>query len=99
MTELVSDSWRAEEDYQCCSSHSPRIPRRGLVTNILLWLERYSSLVAVLSSKYCNKIGHFMAYQKTINKSFVGEGWVVYDSSTRVSKGRLPILRMSTGER
>jgi len=43
MTELVPDVWRAEElDYQCCSSsQSNCIPRRGPVTNILLWLERY----------------------------------------------------------
>ena len=67
-------------DYHCCSSHNPRVPRRGPVTNILLWVECYSSLVAVLSSKYSNKIGHLMAYQKTIikaHRSFVGEGWVV----------------------
>ena len=87
MAELVPDSWRTEEaDYQCCSSHNPRIPRRGPVTNILLWVECYSSLVAVLSSKYPNKIGHFMAYQKTIikaHRSFVGEGWVVYDTCFR----------------
>ena len=87
MAELVPDSWRSEEaDYQCCSSHNPRIPRRGPVTNILLWVECYSSLVAVLSSKYPNKIGHFMAYQKTIikaHRSFVGEVWVVYDTCFR----------------
>ena len=74
-------------DYLCCgSSQSHRIPRRGSVTNILLWLECYSSLVAVLSSKYPNKIGQFMAYQKTIiraHRSFIGEGWVVYDSCFR----------------
>ena len=87
MAELVPDSWRAEEiDYQCCSTHNPRTPRRGPVTNILLWLECYSSLVAVLSAKYPSKIGHFMAYQKTIIKAqrtFVGEGWVAYDSCFR----------------
>lgn len=87
IAELVLDSWRTEEvDYQCCSSQNPHIPRRGPVTNILLWVECYSSLVAVLSSKYPNKIGHFMTYQKTIIKahcSFVGEGWVVYDTCFR----------------
>ena len=87
MAELVPDSWRTEEaDYQCCSSHNPRISRRGPVTNILLWVECYSSLVAVLASKYPNKIGHLMAYQKTIikaHRSFVGEGWVVYDTCFR----------------
>ena len=87
MAELVPDSWRSEEvDYQCCSSHNSRIPKRGPVTNILLWVECYSSLVAVLSSKYPNKIGHFMAYQKTIikaHRSFVGEVWVVYDTCFR----------------
>ena len=87
MAELVPDSWRDEEaDYQCCSTHTPRTPRRGPVTNILLWVECYSSLVAVLSSKYPTKIGHFMAYQKMIIKAqrtFVGERWVVYDSCFR----------------
>ena len=86
MAELVPDSWRAEEaEYQGCSTH-PRTPRRGPVTNILLWLECYSSLVAVLSSRYPTKIGQFMAYQKTIIKTqrtFVGEGWMVYDSCFR----------------
>ena len=87
MAELVPDSWRTDEaDYQCCSSHNPRISRRGPVTNILLWVECYSSLVAVLASKYPNKIGHLMAYQKTIikaHRSFVGEAWVVYDTCFR----------------
>ena len=87
MTELMPDSWRSEKgEYQCCSSHSHCIPKRGPVINILLWLECYSSLVAVLSSKYPNKIGQFMAYQKTIiraHRSFIGEGWVVYDSCFR----------------
>ena len=85
--ELVPDSWRLEEvDYQYCSSHNPCIPKRGPVMNILLWVECYSSLVAVLSSKYPNKTSHFMAYQKTIIKahhSFIGEGWVVYNTCFR----------------
>ena len=51
--------------------------------NILLWLECYASLVAVLASRYPTKVGHFMAYQKLIIKAhrmFAGERWVVYDS-------------------
>ena len=87
MAELVPDSWREEEaDYQCCSTHTPHTPRRDPVTNIFLWVECYSSLVAVLSSKYPTKIGHFMAYQKLIIKAqrtFIGVRWVVYNSCFR----------------
>ena len=40
MAELVPNSWKEEEaNYQCCSTHTPRTPRRGPVTNILLWVE------------------------------------------------------------
>lgn len=49
----------------------------------LLWVECYSSLIGVLSSKYPTKTPEFMAYLKTIvhaSKSFAGDGWVTCDS-------------------
>lgn len=82
MSELVPDSWQfREEEQKCChSSHRPQ--RRGPVSEILLWIECYSSLITVLAARYPDKIADFMAYQRTIikaHKSFIGEGWVTYD--------------------
>ena len=86
MSELVPDSWRFQDDDQnkCC--HQPRRHRRGPVTDILLWVECYSTLVSVLSAKYPHKAPEFMAYLKTIvraQRSFYGEGWVTYDMCYR----------------
>ena len=55
-------------------------------TDILLWVECYSSLIAVLATKYPTNTPEFMAYLKTIvhaSKSFLGDGWVTYDSCYR----------------
>ena len=48
----------------------------------LLWLECYSSLVALLASKFPGHVGDFMAYQRTIiraSKNFEGTAWAMYD--------------------
>ena len=84
MAELVPDSWRLQEEDQgskCC--HQPKRQRRGPVTDILLWVECYSSLVGVLSTGFPTKTPELMAYQRTIvraHRSFLGEGWVTYDT-------------------
>ena len=86
MAELLPDFWGAEEDNVSCCSHSRRNARKCPITNILTWLECYASLVSVLATRYPLHIGHFMAYQKTIikaHRSFVGEGWITYDSCYR----------------
>ena len=86
MAELVLDSWRFQDEEQnkCC--HQNRRLRRGPVTNILLWIECYASMVVVLSSGFPQKTPKLMAYQKTIvraYRSFSGDGWVTYDSCYR----------------
>lgn len=85
MTELMPDSWRFnEEDQKCCQQS--RRPRRGPVTEILLWVECYASLVSVLATKYPDKTPQLMMYQKTIVKAqrtFIGEGWITYDACYR----------------
>ena len=86
MAELVPDTWRFQDDDQdkCC--HQAKWQRRGPVTDILLWVECYSSLVGVLASKFPTKVPELMAYLKTIvhaHKSFTGEGWVTYDACYR----------------
>ena len=85
MHELLPDSWLLqEEDSRCC--HQRRSNRRGPVTDILIWIECYSSLVAILSTKYPDKTPQLMSYMRTIVKSqrtFSGEGWVSYDTCFR----------------
>ena len=55
MAELVSDSWRFQDEEQnkCC--HQNRRLRRGPVTDILFWNECYASMVVVLSSGFPQK--------------------------------------------
>lgn len=84
MSELLPDTWNLQEEERGCCSRC--VPRRGPVTDILVWLQCFTSLVAVLSPQYPNKVTHFMAYQRTIIKAqrcFVGDGWVTYDSTYR----------------
>ena len=69
MAKLVPDGRRTEAVvYHCCSSHNPRVPMRGPVTNILLWVECHSSLVAVLSSKYPQQDRAFYGVSKNHNR-------------------------------
>ena len=87
MAELVPESWGVESDTtsQCCHQTRPQ-PRRGPITDITLWLECYSSLVAVLATRYPQYIGSFMAYQRTIiraSRNYEGSAWVIYDRCFR----------------
>ena len=86
MAELVPDNWRYGEEEQKCCHQTRRSQRRGPVSDILLWIECYSSLVSVLGAYHPAKIADLMAYQCTIvkaHKTFVGEGWITYDSCYR----------------
>ena len=50
--------------------------------DILVWLECYSSLVAVRVTRFPGYVGDFMAYQRTIiraNKNFEGTARAIYD--------------------
>ena len=58
----------------------------GPVTDILLWVECYASLVEVLCTGHPDKVLEFMAYQRTIvkaHRTFLGVGWVTYDTCFR----------------
>ena len=82
---MLPEMWNTQQiqedqGLQCC--HQARTSQRGPVTNLLLWLEGYSILVAVLSSKYPQYTGELMAYQRQINwavSNFEGSAWVTYD--------------------
>ena len=80
MSELVSDSWRVqEEDQNCCHQ---RRTRRGPVTDILLWVDIFATMMSVLSTRYPDETPQLMAYQQMTvkaHKTFVGEGWITYD--------------------
>ena len=84
MGELVPESWRHQDDETRCCHRRPQ--RKGPVTDILLWVECFSSMVTVLSAKYPEKAPDFMSYLKVIvkaSRTFKGDGWVTYDSCYR----------------
>ena len=87
MSELVPDTWRwqEEDETKCC--HKPhRTPRRGPVTDILLWVECYATLVSVLTTRFPDKAPELMAYMRAIvhaQRTYFGEGWVTYDACYR----------------
>ena len=83
--ELLPDVWRLDESKkdQCC--HQPK-SKKPLITDIVLWLECYATMVALLSLKYPAKTPHFMAYQHTIiqaSRNFEGIAWATYDMCYR----------------
>ena len=84
---LIPDAWcYNEEDNQCCYSTRRRSARHGPVTNILLWLDCFSTLATVLVSKYVDMAAELWAYQRTIiiaQRDSEGEAWVTYDSCYR----------------
>ena len=86
MSELIPDSWRfSDEETKCC--HAPRrLSKRGPITNILLWLDCYSTMASVLISKYSDKAQELWAYQRTIilaERDYEGDTWVAYDACYR----------------
>lgn len=87
MLELIPDAWRfAEEEGSKCCHQARRVPKRGPITDITLWIECYSVLVAILTTKYPTFAPEFMAYQRTIvhaQRSFAGDGWSTYDMAYR----------------
>ena len=87
MSELLPEMWGLDLDTatSCCHDNR-RQTRRGPVTDILLWIECYSSMVAVLATRFPQHIGDLMSYQKTIIKAcknFEGTAWVIYDRCYR----------------
>ena len=98
MTELLPDTWRLqEEDSGCCRQR--RSQQKGPVTDILVWVECYTSLVTVLASRYPSKTPDLMAYMKTIvkaHRSFMGEGWVSYDTCYRRKAAAMKSLDWGT---
>ena len=64
-----------------CCPHTKR-PWRDMVTDILVWVECYSTMTAILSAVYPEKAPHFLAYWRTItraSRNFEGTAWASYD--------------------
>ena len=82
----MPDSWSYEEEGTKCCHHSRRAPKRAPVTDILLWIECYASMAALLVTRYPNKAVELLAYQRTIlcaHRDFEGEAWATYDTCYR----------------
>ena len=63
--ELVPDAWQPPEDDnpKCC--HQPhRVPKHGPVTDILLWVECFSIMADILTTKYPKRAPDLFTYQK-----------------------------------
>ena len=78
-------TWCLQEprDDPCCS-HSRR--PTALVTDVLVWVEGYTQLVAVLAPCHPGYVGEFMAYLRIIvraSRNYEGVAWASYDVAFR----------------
>ena len=84
MWELLPETWHLDTtSISCCHD---RRPRRGLVTDISLWIDCFATLAAVPSVRYPDKAPQFMAYMRTIvraSRNFEGPAWATYDMAFR----------------
>ena len=79
----MPDAWQQpDDDSNKCCSHARKTPKRGPVTDILLWVECFSIMAGILTTRYPDRAQDLFAYQKTIvhaSRSFSGDHWVTYD--------------------
>lgn len=95
MTDLLPEQWRIEETRERACCNVQKVGKKKLLTDVLLWLEGYSTMVAVLATGYPEKAAHFMAYQQTIihaSKNFTGTAWASYDLCFRRKAANLRSL-------
>ena len=86
MTEMLPETWRLEMSAASgCCPHAKR-PRRGMITDILVWADCYASMAAILSSAYPEKAPHLLAHFRTVvraARNFEGVAWATYDAVCR----------------
>ena len=85
MHELLPEAWGIEAAQSCCLELRC-LTRRAPIRDILLWVECFSSLVAILGSAHPHHIVDFMAYQRSIvraSRISQGNAWVIYDRCYR----------------
>ena len=81
MGELRADIW-PEEPISRNTSSTPRRPGKPPVTTIRSWLECYSRMAAILTSRFPEKAAELWAYQTTIihaAHTYEEANWVAYD--------------------
>ena len=81
MAELLPNAWW-EESVAADMGHQHSRTQLLPVMDIITWLECYTSMAAMLSTRYPGKVSEFWAYQASIlraAKNFEGLAWAVYD--------------------
>ena len=64
----------------------PAVPARLPVTDISQWLERFSLMAAILTTRFTEKAPELFAYQHSIIRAehnYEGKQWVAYDRQYR----------------
>ena len=81
MTEMLPETWRLEMSAASgCCPHAKH-PRRGMITDILVWVDCYASMAAILSSAYPEKAPHLLAHFRTVVRA--AGAWATYDAVCR----------------
>ena len=73
-----------EDDVPASLGRPP--PPRPPVTDISMWVERYSAMAAILATRFPHKAPELFAYQATIvraERNYEGKRWVAYDRQFR----------------
>ena len=84
MGELLPEFWARQKDNEEGRDRGARQSRK--VTEVLTWVQCYSSFVAVLAPSEPQAVPELMAYQNLIvraSQDYEGLGWVRYDSAFR----------------
>ena len=80
MSEMLPETWVPES--QDTLGGPRRISRRGPITDILVWVECFSLMAAVLAEKFPAKAPQLWAYLRRIvhaARNYQGSAWVAYD--------------------
>ena len=86
MAELRADIWPDDSQPAEGAQSARRPPAKPPVTDIKVWLDCYSRMAALLSTRFPQKAPELWAYQATIVKAahnYEGASWVAYDRQFR----------------
>ena len=84
--EFVEMSDIALDDLPVTGPGQPPLPARPPVQNISIWVEKFSVMAALLTSRFPEKAPELFAYQASImraERNFDGRRWVAYDRCFR----------------
>ena len=101
MAELKQETWLFDDQAADKSVISLFRRRKEPVSDILVWVQCYATMVAFLSEKYPQHVPHLMWYLVDIvrsSKLYSGLGWVAYDSAYRRRALKQGDLKWSQGD-